>query len=140
MSPTRRGLAWSLVGVSWTKSIEPPRAPIPPEPTSSVAHEGMEVPARRMRSNPPTKFRYMRSGDLPGGAGAPNETGLGIGSTAVYEGPRATSTGGAVALTAGPGVLNLTRPSGGVAQLVEQGNHNPLVRGSNPCAATIFTP
>ncbi len=27
---------------------------------------------------------------------------------------------------------------GGVAQLVEQGNHNPCVRGSSPCTATIF--
>jgi hypothetical protein len=26
---------------------------------------------------------------------------------------------------------------GGVAQLVEQRNHNPRVRGSSPCAATI---
>lgn len=26
----------------------------------------------------------------------------------------------------------------GVAQLVEQRNHNPWVRGSSPCAGTIF--
>ncbi len=32
--------------------------------------------------------------------------------------------------------LNFFR--GGVAQLVEQGNHNPCVRGSSPCTATIF--
>src|SRR6185295_17813500 len=134
MSPTRRGLAWSLVGVSWTKSNEPPRAPIPPEPTSSVAHEGMEVPARRMRSNPPTKFRYMRSGDLPGGAGAPNETGLRTVATQYTKGARPRQPS-ADAAPRSAGRLDTNRrghysrrSGGGVAQLVEQGNHNPLVR------------
>ncbi len=38
-------------------------------------------------------------------------------------------------------MTTLWQRNGGVAQLVEQGNHNPLVRGSNPCAATnLFGP
>jgi len=69
--PESRGFATSWVSWSLVKRSDPPRTPIPPAPTRSLACEGMAVPARRMKSNPPTIVRDMRSGDLPGGAGAP---------------------------------------------------------------------
>ena len=40
----------------------------------------------------------------------------------------------------GPPSTREAPSSGGVAQLVEQENHNLCVRGSSPCAATTFTP